>query len=248
MILSIETSTEVCSVALSHNGELVSLRENLVGRSHANDLALYVDEVLRENDLAVSDLQAVAVSAGPGSYTGLRIGAATAKGLCYGAEIPLIAVGSLRALAGCALEEYKAGVLDLDSSSDSKQVVLMPMIDARRMEVYMQGFDMALTSLSEVEACVVDSSSLDWLFLDERDISSKREVVIFGDGAGKCFDVLAGGVWGERVKYVDVACSARGMVGLSYAAYCAGDFVDVAYWDPLYLKDFVVTTVAKPLF
>ena len=173
-ILCIEAGTDIGSVALGENGKLISLRESTEGREHARNLAVYVDEILRENDLDATDLDAIAIGKGPGSYTGLRICTALAKGLCYGAQIPLIAIGSLEALCRVALEDYEAGVLDLDEIQGS---TLLPMIDARRMEVYCQLFDEKAHPLSEAEAHILTPES----FLPQR--QSSGQLVLFGNGA-----------------------------------------------------------------
>ena len=138
LILCIETGTDVCSVGIAKDGELLSLRESDEGRDHARKVGVFVDELLRETGIAPDELDAVAVGKGPGSYTGLRIGVSFAKGLCYGVRKPLVAVGSLDALAEVALEDYEAGIL---SVPDWEHACLCPMVDARRMEVYAQVFD-----------------------------------------------------------------------------------------------------------
>lgn len=232
-ILSIETGTEVCSVALAQDGELISLRESgTEGRTHANNLGLYIDEVLRENDMDADELDAVAVGGGPGSYTGLRIGVSTAKGICYALGRPLIAVDSLRALANIAMEEYEAGIIDLD---DPDRTLLAPMIDARRMEVYTRLFDTALTPQGETRAHILTAESFADVF------ASGRELLVFGNGAQKCAEVL------PQARYARIASSARGLVSLAEAAFRAGDFVDTAYYEPFYLKDFVVKRSTRNL-
>ncbi len=138
LILCIETGTDVCSVGIARDGRLLSLRESDEGRDHARKVGVFVDELLRENRLSPDELDAVAVGKGPGSYTGLRIGVSFAKGLCYGIRKPLIAVGSLDALAEVAREDYEAGIVDVD---DWESARLCPMVDARRMEVYARVFD-----------------------------------------------------------------------------------------------------------
>ena len=130
LILCIETGTDICSVGLVNNGELLSLRESDSGRDHAKRVAVFVDELLRENNLDPQALDAIAVGEGPGSYTGLRIGVSFAKGLCYGLNKPLIAISSLAALTQVAIEDYQAGIVDID---DWKSALLCPMIDARRI-------------------------------------------------------------------------------------------------------------------
>ena len=131
LILCIETGTDICSVGVARDGELISLRESDEGRDHAKKVGVFVDELLRETGISPDELDAVAVGMGPGSYTGLRIGVSFAKGLCYGLGIPLVAVGSLDAMAAVAIEDYDAGILDVDNWENA---VLCPMVDARRME------------------------------------------------------------------------------------------------------------------
>lgn len=227
LILSIETGTEVCSVALAKDGEMISLRESSgEGRAHANHLALYIEEVLRGNDMDADELDAVAVGGGPGSYTGLRIGVSTAKGMCYALGKPLIAVDSLQALASIAMEEVQAGIVHI---GNPETAVLAPMIDARRMEVYTRLFDTGLRPLGETGAHILTGESFADIF------AAGRELLVFGNGAQKCAELLPG------ATFVRIASSARGLVTLAEAAYRAGDFADVAYYEPYYLKDFVVT-------
>lgn len=233
LILCIETGTDVCSVGLARDGELLSLRESDEGRDHARKVGVFVDELLREMDLAPDELDAVAVGKGPGSYTGLRIGVSFAKGLCYGLQKPLVAVGSLDALVEVAREDYEAGILQVD---DWDRAVLCPMVDARRMEVYAQLFDAEGRPLSEVSAEVVDADS----FAACR--SAGRPFVIFGNGARKCADVL------PDATLVSVTPSARGLARLAQQALDEGRTEDIAYFEPFYLKDFVVTTSKKRLF
>lgn len=233
LILCIETGTDICSVGLARDGELLSLRESDEGRDHARKVGVFVDELLRETDIAPDELDAVAVGKGPGSYTGLRIGVSFAKGLCYGLQKPLVAVGSLDALVEVAREDYEAGILQV---ADWERAVLCPMVDARRMEVYAQLFDTAGNPLSEVSAEVVDGSSF------ARYRTGERPLVIFGSGARKCADVLTG------ATLVGVTPSARGLARLAQQAFDAGRTEDIAYFEPFYLKDFVVTTSKKKLF
>lgn len=233
LILCIETGTDICSVGIARDGELISLRESDEGRDHARQVGVFVDELLDEMGLQPEELEAVAVGKGPGSYTGLRIGVSFAKGLCYGIQKPLIAIGSLNALTEVAREDYEAGILDVEGWDDA---VLCPMVDARRMEVYTQRFDAEGKALSEVSAEIIDGES----FAAER--VSERPFVIFGNGAKKCEEVLSGAQW------VAVAPSARGLVRLAEEAFEAGQFEDIAYFEPFYLKDFVVTTSKKRLF
>ena len=157
LILCIETGTDICSVGIAKDGELLSLRESDEGRDHARKVGVFVDELLRETGIAPDELDAVAVGKGPGSYTGLRIGVSFAKGLCYGLQKPLIAVGSLDALTEVAREDYEAGIL---SVSDWDRALLCPMVDARRMEVYAQVFDTAAPA--NAPTCLPAPSSSRW--------------------------------------------------------------------------------------
>ncbi len=233
LILCIETGTDVCSVGLAENGQLVALRESC-GRDHARNVAVYVDELLRERDIDADEIDAIAVGKGPGSYTGLRIGVSFAKGLCYGLGKPLIAIGSLDALVEVAREDAEAGIVDVD---DFERATLCPMVDARRMEVYTQLFNGCGEAQGEVEAKVIDEQS----FAEE--IAAAEELVIFGNGAAKCAGTLS-----EKVKLIDIAPSARGLARLAQEALEAGRTEDIAYFEPFYLKNFVVTTSKKKLF
>ena len=233
LILCIETGTDICSVGIAKEGELLSLRESDEGRDHARKVGVFVDELLRETGIAPDDLDAVAVGKGPGSYTGLRIGVSFAKGLCYGLRKPLLAVGSLDALVEVAREDYEAGILAVD---DWQHARLCPMVDARRMEVYAQVFDSQGTPLTDVSAEVVSEES----FAAYR--QAGEPFVIFGSGARKCADLLAG------ATFVEVTPSARGLARLAQQALDEGRTEDIAYFEPFYLKDFVVTTSKKRLF
>lgn len=233
LILSLETGTEICSVALAKDGSMISLRETTGNRAHANNLGIYIDEVLRENDMDAEELDAVAVGAGPGSYTGLRIGVSTAKGICYGLGKPLIAIDSLRSLANIVLEEYGAGIVEID---DPSTAILAPMIDARRMEVYTRLFDLSLRPLTETEAHILHPES----FAEYR--CAGREILAFGNGAEKCREIL------PDVRIIRALSSARGMVVLAEAAFREQHFADTAYFEPFYLKDFVATTSNRDRF
>ena len=233
LILSLETGTEICSVGLARDGKLLALREN-DGRNHARLLGVYIQELLDEMDIKPDELDAVAVGMGPGSYTGLRVGVSMAKGLCYGLNIPLIAVNSLQALAQVALEDFDAGILSIDTLDNA---VLCPMIDARRMEVYTQRFDKELNTLSKIEAVILDESTF-------ADILPAKQVVVFGDGASKVKTVITS----QNLVEVPVLPSARGMSALAERAFLDDDFVDTAYFEPYYLKDFVVIPSKKNFF
>lgn len=232
LILSIETGTDICSVALANDGELMALRESDEGRDHAKKVALFVDELLRETGVQPSDLDAIAVGKGPGSYTGLRIGVSFAKGMCYALDIPLIAIGSLDALTEVAREDYDAGILDIEEEEWAK-AKLCPLVDARRMEVYAEVYDNEGKALTDVVAEVVTEDSFkEW---------RKDKFVIFGNGAKKCTELLSDAI------FVDIAPSARGIVRLAEESFKAQKFEDLAYFEPFYLKEFLVIPSKKKL-
>lgn len=220
-------------MGLAENGELVALRESC-GRDHARNVAVYVDELLRERDIDADEIDAIAVGKGPGSYTGLRIGVSFAKGLCYGLRKPLIAIGSLDALVEVAREDAEAGIVDVE---DFERATLCPMVDARRMEVYTQLFNGRGEALGEVEAKIIDEQSF------TAEIAAAEEFVIFGNGAAKCAGTLS-----AKAKLIEIVPSARGLARLAQEALDAGRTEDIAYFEPFYLKNFVVTTSKKKLF
>ena len=236
LILSIETGTNISSIALARDGELLALRESDKAHQHASQIGVFVDELLKENNITPEELQAVAVSKGPGSYTGLRIGVSFAKGLCYALNIPLIAVGSLRSLAEVAREDYEAGIIV--GIEDWTTAKLCPMIDARRMEVYTQVFDTQGQELTQVVAEIVTEESFG-------DFIGGNEFLIFGDGASKCTEVLPS-KW--RVKLINITPSARGLVKLAQQALDQKQTEDVAYFEPFYLKNFVAKESTKKFF
>jgi tRNA threonylcarbamoyladenosine biosynthesis protein TsaB len=231
LILCIETGTDICSVGIARDGELVSLRESAEGRDHAKHVGVFVNELLNETGIAPEELDAVAVGMGPGSYTGLRIGVSFAKGLCYGLQIPLVAIGSLDALAQVAIEDNEAGILDVKAWDEA---LLCPMVDARRMEVYTRLYSATGEPLSDVRAEIVGENSF-------AEVREKRQLVIFGNGAAKCREVLS------DVTFINVAPSARGLARLAEQRLQKGKTEDIAYFEPFYLKDFVVIPSKKKL-
>lgn len=216
-ILNIETATKNCSVSLSKNGQTVAIKEVSEEQfSHAEKLHLFIKEVLVSEKISLENLNAVAVSKGPGSYTGLRIGVSAAKGLCYALNIPLIAVDTLAVLAE---------KISVDSG------VIVPMIDARRMEVFTQMFSKDYAPLSVAEALIVDETAFS-------DIT--EDIHLIGDGALKCKTVLTDD---KFIYHEDVIFpSANEMSRISYKKYVENTFEDVAYFEPYYLKDFMLTT------
>lgn len=213
-ILHIETATKACSVVLSKDGKCIAVRESIDEQfAHGEKLTIYIQEVLKEAELSVSDLNAVSVTSGPGSYTGLRIGVSTAKGICFALDIPMIVIDSLRNLAELAKLKHP-------------QATLCPMIDARRMEVYNAIYSADKTNLKPISADIID----------EKSYQEFDPIVYFGDGAEKVQEL-----WKDRNAQFDgsITCSAKGHVSLSYQKFLEEDFVDVAYFEPFYLKDFV---------
>ena len=227
-VLNIETSTRVCSVALSQDGAVVFEKEDNNGPNHASVLGVYVEEALSFADSHAMPLDAVAVSQGPGSYTGLRIGVSMAKGICYGRNIPLIGIPTLRLLCVPVL-------LGHDEVEDD--ALLIPMIDARRMEVYSAVFDRALNTVRPVHADIIDETS----YLEYFD---ERPVYYFGDGAAKCQSVLCH----PNAHYIEgVNPLAKNMFPLAELAIAGEQYADVAYFEPFYMQEFVAGTPKKQL-
>jgi tRNA threonylcarbamoyladenosine biosynthesis protein TsaB len=225
-ILYIETSTSLTSVALSEEGRIVACKSTDVPRSQASLTAVFLDEMLKERGLTVRDCDAVCVSKGPGSYTGLRVGSSTAKGLCFGADLPLIAIGTLDTLVAQAVDD---GLVP----EDCKYII--PMIDARRMEVYTAVFTPDGRQLTETAPVIVDETTF-------ADRLAEGPVLFIGDGALKCREVIGGG------EFVSCCPRADAMLRPAMTAYKEKRFEDTAYFEPFYLKQFVATVSAKKLF
>ena len=220
-ILHIETSTDVCSVAVSQDGASIFSKEDFKGPSHATELGVFVDEALSFADSHAIPVDAVAVSCGPGSYTGLRIGVSMAKGICYGRSIPLIGIPTLEVMCVPVL-------LYRDLPEDA---LLCPMIDARRMEVYAAVYDRALRVKREIGADIVDENSYS-------DFLAEHPVYFFGNGAAKCKDKLQH----PNARFLDdIHPLAKWMFPLAEKAMAQGKFDDVAYFEPFYLKEFVAS-------
>lgn len=226
-ILSIDTSTNVCSVAVSQDGTCIFDKVDNSGSNHAEKLGTFVDEALAFVDSHELTLDAVAVSCGPGSYTGLRIGVSMAKGICYGRNIKLLAVPTLELLAVPIL---------LHHESIEEEALLVPMIDARRMEVYSAVYDRSLKAVRAIQADVVDGDTY-------KEFLDKGPVYFFGDGAEKCMEVI-NHPNAHLIKNIEPV--AKNMFPLAEKRMAEGKFEDVAYFVPFYLKDFVAKQ-AKPL-
>ena len=239
MILCLETATPSCSVALVHNGEVLACEEDPKGQNHSEKITLFIDSVMKKAGVSYSQLDAVAVSMGPGSYTGLRIGVSTAKGICYAVSKPLIAVETLEAMAYggkvvISTERSERRPELAKASTDRwKNLLLIPAIDARRMEVYAAIFDENVNKIKDTEAVIIDENSF-------ADLKKDHHLYLFGDGADKCADLFAND---EKITVIkDFYCSAKYMNTIAQQKLNNKDFVDVAYFEPFYLKDFVPGT------
>ena len=228
-ILLIETSTALCSAAVEIDGKVISSRRD-ASRQHASLTAVFCDEVLREAGLKAGDLDAVCISDGPGSYTGLRVGLSTAKGLCFGSGAKMLSVSSLDVLAAMALHLAHS----LPQSPDCEAIV--PMIDARRMEVFTAEYDAQGNRLSGIEAKVIDAETISEPLKGGHAIADiAAEAVFIGDGALKCKDAIGNGT------FIEALPDAASMAGLAEKEYAAKNFRDVAYFEPFYLKDYIPT-------
>lgn len=218
-LLLIETSTEVCSVALGRGNVIVAEREIKEHKAHARVISTFIEEVLAEASSSIKECDAVVVSEGPGSYTGLRVGVSIAKGICYGAGIPLIAVSSLELLARLCLTEGEIPAGNLS---------VVPMIDARRMEVYAAVYDRECKQIARTEAHILTEESFASLLAD-------GPVIFTGDGALKAQGVIKH----ENAIFRIADATARGMLQSAVEKYKRAEFADVAYFEPFYLKDFI---------
>jgi tRNA threonylcarbamoyladenosine biosynthesis protein TsaB len=231
MILCLETATSVCSTALCDRAGIISVKESRENKSHATQLSILIGELLHGQGIRTSELEAVAVSKGPGSYTGLRIGVSTAKGIAYASSIPLIGI-----------ETTLSMFYGFKSSAENKYSFLTdslycPMLDARRMEVYYTLFDHSGRIVKDITASVISKESFS-------DIPESLRILFFGDGSGKCRDVIN---HKNSIFADNFAASAVYMHDPVYEAFDAGRFEDIAYFEPFYLKDFITTIQKKNL-
>ena len=216
-LLNIETTTKNCSIALFENENLITLKEQRSEKySHAEQLILFIEEVLRQANISLKEIHAIALSKGPGSYTGLRIGTSTAKGLCYSLGIPLISISTLRAMA-------------FEMAKKQDYTFYCPMIDARRMEVFSSIYDQANKEVRQIQADIVDENTY------SKFLGSK--VLFFGDGALKCSSIINS----SNAHFIDeIFPSAKDLGILGMEKFVDKDFDNVAYFEPYYLKDFVI--------
>ncbi len=224
MILYIETSDKICSVSLAENEKLTEELEERGDRLHSSALSVLINEIITKHDIVYHELDAVAVSKGPGSYTGLRIGVSVAKGICYGAGIPLVGIPTLQAMA--------SGFLKSDAIIPDENAIYCPMLDARRMEVYCAFFNAGGNYIEKEKAVVIDEYSF-------MDFMPGKKIIYFGPGAEKCQPVIKR----ENVEFhADFFPLSSHMVSIAEYHYQKGDVEDVAYFEPFYLKDFIATT------
>lgn len=229
MILCIETATNVCSVALCNQGRLLDKRESSVDKSHSRLLTIFINDLLKEAGIEAASLKAVAISKGPGSYTGLRIGVSTAKGITYGAGIPLIAISTLESMF-YGLMEMKGKLNLIDD-----ETLFCPMIDARRMEVYSALYDHKGKMLKEISAEIIEKDSYHHQL-------EKGRIVFFGNGADKCSEIISH----KNALFVsNFELSAEFLISPSTRALEQKSFEDIAYFEPFYLKDFIGTIPRK---
>jgi tRNA threonylcarbamoyladenosine biosynthesis protein TsaB len=241
LILNIETATKSCSVAIGKDGKTVASAELHGLQSHASNLTLLIEKCLNEIGKKLTDLDAIAVSEGPGSYTGLRIGLSTAKGICYTLEKPMIAVSTLAALANATkifldseTETETETETDSETDSETVDIVFCPMIDARRMEVYTAIYDSEINILKEIQPLIIENEDY-W----ESYFGNNQTVIFSGDGAEKCREIITN----KNAQFITQLNDAKGMVEISEQQFQAKDFADVAYSSPFYLKS---PNITKP--
>jgi len=224
-ILNIETSTEICSICISENGQLLAIAESHEGYNHASNLTIFIQKCLKEAKLKMENLDAIALSQGPGSYTGLRIGVSVAKGICYALNKPLIAVDTLQAIAFAAA---------IDHTSD---VLFCPMIDARRMEVYTAIYNSENEIVDHLQAKIIDSNSFINYF------NEGKKILFCGNGAEKCKEVITS----PSAQFSSIKCSSKHLISLSEKRFKRQTFEDIAYFSPLYFKAPNITLPKKIL-
>jgi tRNA threonylcarbamoyladenosine biosynthesis protein TsaB len=217
-ILNIETSTPICSVALTDEDRVIESISDVSGNSHAKVLSVLSEKLLKENNLSFSDLSAIAVSKGPGSYTGLRIGTSFAKGLCYSLDIPLISVSTLKSIAK-----------GLNTERRVENCYICPMIDARRMEVYSQVFNNDCIEINEISAKIIDKESFSELL-------KEKTIYFLGTGAEKCKELINSP---NAIFVDDFVMNATNMTDISIEKFKNNNFENTAYFEPFYLKEFV---------
>ena len=228
LILSLETSTTVCSAALHHDGNLLGSKELLTPQSASSQLAPIIDQLLKDSKISSKEINAVAVASGPGSYTGLRIGVATAKGLCFALQIPLIAINTLELMAYQVVNS-STSPSPLERGQGG-EVLLCPMLDARRMEVYCLLTDLNLNIIEQTQAKIIDQESFkEWL--------DRRTIFFFGNGADKCKDII------KHINAIfiqDINPSASQLGEMAFQKFIRNEVEDLSSFEPHYLKEFMI--------
>lgn len=232
LILCIDTATPVCSVSLGDGEKIVVRIDSTEEKSHAGHLALFVDQALKNAGKSFSQIDAIAVSKGPGSFTGLRIGVSMAKGLCYAGNLPLIAIDTLQAMAAGMSKVSKDIYVDQISPETA---LYCPMVDARRMEVYTAVYNFQNQQVEKTKAMIIDEHSFIPLLYN-------RQIVFAGDGANKCKDLIKSP---NAFFLPGFSHSAANMIDIAQRLFDSGKFEDIAYFEPYYLKDFIVTVSKK---
>jgi tRNA threonylcarbamoyladenosine biosynthesis protein TsaB len=228
LILNIESSANICSVSIARKGAVLGIKESRDEKSHASFLTVFIEELLAQLRIDLSDLDAVAVSKGPGSYTGLRIGVSTAKGIAYGAGIKLIGIPTLQAMTSGVTRK-------LSANRSKKNRLFCPMIDARRMEVFTALYTTSNVLYKEITAEIIHPGIFS-------DILEKNEIWFFGNGSDKCRDVISH----PNARFIEsIEPSAAWMAKLAEKAFQEKQFEDIAYFEPFYLKDFIATIPRK---
>lgn len=221
LILSIETSTTVCSVAITEGNRVLAAEKLFMEKSHSNLLTIIIQDLLKACGLSLKEMDAIAVSEGPGSYTGLRIGVSTAKGFAYALDKPIIAVGTLKAMA------YEV------SQYNTEESLLVPMLDARRMEVYTATFDYSLRAINEVKPLILDEDSF-------KETLANNIVLFHGDGSSKFKPLIESN---KNARFIEGLTPSAWAIGqLAFKKYLKEEFEDKAYFEPFYLKEFRATT------
>jgi tRNA threonylcarbamoyladenosine biosynthesis protein TsaB len=227
LILNLETASPVCSVSLSREGRVLGIRESTADKSHATRLTLFIQELLTVNHFTTGDLDAISLSMGPGSYTGLRIGASVAKGLAYGSDKPLIGIPTLKALANGFSLSHPEDI----ATAGTANPLLCPMLDARRMEVYCALYDTGLNEITPVEALILEAGSFSTVL-------ETQVVCFFGTGSSKAAEIIR---HPNARFFQGIELSAAFQSGLAESLYNRSDFLDTAYFEPHYLKEFIAS-------
>ncbi len=225
LILNIETATDICSICISNKDEILVIKEAVKEYSHTSEITILIERCCSETGVSLKQLDAVAISKGPGSYTSLRVGASTAKGICYALDKPMIAIDTLQSIALASRKKEK------------KTALYAPMIDARRMEVYTSLFDKDMNLLLETQAKIIDEQSYQDYF------EQGHTIVFSGNGAPKCQNVIKS----PQANFSSVISSASNLAPLSFLAFQKNDFCDAAYFSPSYFKSPNITIPRKTL-